>query len=81
MPLSSILMTFTMPEQMSNGWMSVFWLLPLTLSIAVTYKATKVSRIETVPFIRECVLLFGSILVFMLVAALILFAVAWLITG
>jgi len=44
-------------------------LLPLVASIAVVYKATKVYKVRPYPFLRESAVLFGSILVFILVAA------------
>ncbi len=75
-----ILLTFTVPENVGNGPLSMLWLLPLTMSIAVVYKATKVPRIEVKSFVRECVLLFVSVLVFMVVAAVVLFGIAYLIT-
>jgi len=77
----SMLLTFTAPEPLSNGPWSMLWLLPLTVSIAVVYKATKVRRIEPWPFIKDCALLFASVMVFMLAAALVLFAAAYLITA
>ncbi|HEX42150.1 MAG TPA: hypothetical protein ENN81_08830 [Phycisphaerales bacterium] len=76
-----ILLTFTVPQTVGNGPLSMLWLLPLTVSIAVVYKATKVQRIEPWPFVKDCALLFASVMVFMLVAALVLFAVAYLITA
>ncbi len=76
-----ILLTFTAPEAIGNGPLSMLWLLPLTVAIAVVYKATKVQRIEPGPFVKECALLFASVVVFMLVAALVLFAAAYLITA
>lgn len=43
--------------------------LPLIAVIAVVYKATKLEKLEFWPFLRESVLLFGSILVFMVLTA------------
>lgn len=59
---------------------STLWLLPLVASIVVVYKATKVHRIRAYPFLKESALLFGSILVFIVAAALILYVVAWVVT-
>ena len=75
-----ILANFTTPERIGVTGMSMFWLLPLALSIAVVYKATKVREVRAANFIKESVLLFGSIVVFMVVTALVLYALAWLIT-
>lgn len=75
-----LLANFTVPEEIGVNPQSMLWLLPLVAAIAVVYKATKVSKIKAGSFIRETVLLFGSIVVFMVVTALVLYAVAWLIT-
>lgn len=76
----SILANFLSPERIGTNPQSILWLLPLVLSIAVVYKATKVPTIKASHFIKESVLLFGSIIVFMLVTALVLYALARLIT-
>jgi len=75
-----LLANFTVPENIGVNPQSMLWLLPLVASIAVVYKATKVPKIKAVSFIRESAVLFGSIVVFMVVTALVLCAVAWLIT-
>lgn len=75
-----LLANFTVPENVGVTPQSMLWLLPLVAAIAVVYKATKVSKIKTGSFIRECVVLFGSIVVFMIVTALVLCVAAWLIT-
>jgi hypothetical protein len=75
-----ILADFTTPERIGVTPLSMFWLLPLALSIAVVYKATKVREVRAVNFIKESVILFGSIVVFMLITAVVLFGIAWLVT-
>lgn len=77
---SMILATFTAPEKISVTPLSTLWLLPLALSISVVYKATKVSSVRALNFIKESVVLFGSIVVFMLITAVALLAFAWLVT-
>jgi hypothetical protein len=57
----------------------MLWLLPLAMAVAVVYKATKVEKIEPVSFIKEAVVLFGSIVVFIVAAALVLLTLSWLI--
>ncbi len=76
----AIAATFTQPARIGTTPASMLWLLPLVASIAITYKATKVPAISTTNFIKEVVLLFGSIVVFMAVIAVGLYTVAWLIT-
>jgi len=72
--------SFTKPENIGTTAASMLWLLPLIASIAVTYKATKVPDIKAADFIKEVVLLFGSIVVFMAVIAVGLYGVERLIT-
>ena len=75
-----ILANFTMPERVGVTGLSMLWLLPLALSIAVVYKATKVREVRAVNFIKESVVLFASIVVFMLITAVVLLGFAWLVT-
>ncbi|GAF74301.1 unnamed protein product, partial [marine sediment metagenome] len=60
---------------------SMLWLLPLAAAIAIIYKATKLPTITAGNFIKEAAILFGSIIVFIIIAALTLHSLAWLITG
>lgn len=73
-----ILANFTMPERIGVTGLSMFWLLPLALSIAVVYKATKVREVRAANFIKESALLFGSIVVFMFITAVVLLGIAWI---
>jgi hypothetical protein len=79
-PMIHILASFTTPMRINTDPASMLWLIPLVASIAIVYKATKVHRIRLILFIRESAVLFGSIMVFILVAALILYGIAWLVT-
>lgn len=76
-----VMASFTAPEEIGTNPQSMLWLLPLTVAIAVVYKATKLSTITVSNFIKETAALFGSIIVFMAIIALALYAMAWLITG
>ncbi|MEN6333426.1 MAG: hypothetical protein ABFE01_04140 [Phycisphaerales bacterium] len=76
-----LLASFTTPMRVGTDPASMLWLLPLTAAIAIVYKATKVARIQSWPFVRETAGLFGSIIVFIVVAAVILYALAWIVTG
>ena len=73
--------TFTSPENIGTNPQSMLWLLPLTVAIAVVYKATKVPKIKAVDFIKESTLLFGSIVFFMAITGVILYIIAWLTIG
>ncbi len=72
--------TFTTPEKISSNPQSLLWLLPLVAAIAIVYKATKVPKIKFAHFLKEAMILFGSIVIFMFITALALCALAWLIT-
>jgi hypothetical protein len=76
----SVIATFTVPERISVTPYSMLWLLPLVAAIAIVYKATKIPKIKARHFIKEVTVLFGSIVVFMLIAAVVLYVLAWLIT-
>ncbi len=76
-----VIATFTAPEKFGASPRSMLWLLPLAAAIAIIYKATKVPTITAGNFIKEAAILFGSIIVFIMIAALALHAFAWLITG
>lgn len=74
-----LIATFTAPEQIRTNPQSILWLLPLVAAIAVTYKATKIPDITAGVFLKEAAILFGSIVVFIIITALILYALTWLI--
>jgi len=77
---SFVLATFTTPENIGVTSQSMLWLLPLVAAISVVYKTTKLPKIKFVHFLKESVVLFGSIVIFMAITALVLVAFAWLIT-
>ena len=78
--MNPIVATFTAPEHIGTDPGSVLWVLPLAASIAVVYKATKVSKVAPRVFVKESALLFGSIIVFIVVAAVILYGLTWIVT-
>ena len=75
-----VMATFTTPENISVNPKSMLWLLPLVAAISIVYKTTKLPKIRFVHFVKESVVLFGSIVIFMAITALILVAFAWLVT-
>ena len=75
-----VMSTFTTPENISVNPKSMLWLLPLVAAISVVYKTTKLPKIRFAHFVKESVILFGSIVVFMAITALVLVAFAWLVT-
>ncbi|MGB7581436.1 MAG: hypothetical protein WBL85_03185 [Sedimentisphaerales bacterium] len=78
---ADIMAQFRVPEEIGTNPRSLLLVLPLLAAIAVVYKATKVPKVTVGNFLKETILLFGSIFVFMVVTALVLAAVAWLIIG
>ena len=75
-----IMATFTAPEKIGVTPHSMLWLLPLVAAISIVYKTTKLPKIRFTNFLKESVVLFGSIVIFMAITALILVALTWLIT-
>lgn len=71
---------FTVPMRIGVNPQSVLWLLPLVASISIVYKATKIPKIQAFNFLKEVIILFASIIVFMFVTAVVLYVLAWLIT-
>lgn len=78
--LDATIASFTIPENIGTEPTALLWVLPLAASIAVTYKATKLPSIKALNFIKESAILFGSIVVFIVTSALVLYVAAWLIS-
>jgi hypothetical protein len=74
-----LLASFTAPEQIGTTPLSMLWLFPLAASIAIVYKTIKLEKITMLFFLREVIVLFGSIIIFMALTAVVLSALAWLI--
>jgi hypothetical protein len=73
--------SLTAPEEIGTTPQSMLWLLPLAAAVAVVYKATKMPEITAAGFLKETAALFGSIILFVTVTALVLHVAAWLISG
>ncbi|MHC4645705.1 MAG: hypothetical protein ACYTBJ_09380 [Planctomycetota bacterium] len=76
----TLIASFSTAESLGTNPSLVLWLLPLAASIAIVYKATKLPTIKAANFIKEAAILFGSILVFIIISALVLHALTWLVT-
>jgi hypothetical protein len=79
MTSSIILAIFALPEKIGVNPQSMLWLLPLVASISIVYKATKIPAIKFASFFKEVIILFGSIVIFMIFTAVVLYALAWLL--
>ena len=77
MAASFILASFMQPEMIGINPQSMLWLLPLIAAISIVYKVTKVHTIRFFSFAKEVIVLFGSITIFMLMTAAILYVFAW----
>jgi len=75
-----IMAAFTSPENIGTDPKSMLWLLPITTAVAVVYKATKLQTITWKNFIKEVTTLIGSIAVFLIITALVLYVFAWFTT-
>jgi len=73
--------SLTAPEEIGTTQQSMLWLLPLAAAVAIVYKATRLPEITAGSFLKETVALFGSIILFIAVTALVLHTAAWLISG
>ena len=76
---SSILASFSQPETIGVNPQSMLWILPLVVAISIVYKTTKIETIKFFPFVREVIVLFGTIVVFMIITALTLYGIEWLL--
>lgn len=66
----------TEPLDVPTRPVSLLWALPISLAIAVVYKAIKLEDLGTKVFLREVTLLFVTIVGFLVVVALALLGVA-----
>jgi hypothetical protein len=73
-----LLASFTAPENITVNPQSMLWMLPLAAAVAVIYKATKLPKITFRIFLRESIVLFTSIVVFIITIIAVLWFVTWL---
>ena len=76
---AQIIATFISPMNIATTPQGLLWIMPLALSISVAYKAMKLPKITSLNFIKETTGLFLSIVVFMALIGLLLFAFDWLV--
>jgi hypothetical protein len=81
MMLTALLIaSFTSPMRIPTSPQASLWIIPLMIAIVVVYKTTKLSEITARKFVKETTGLFLSILVFIVLTALVLHAIAYLIS-
>jgi hypothetical protein len=76
-----VLAGFMAPVYIGTTAKALLLALPLIAVIAVVYKAIKVEEIKFVSFLRESIILFGSIMAFMIITAVIIFAIMKVVVG
>ena len=79
--LGYILAGFWAPMRIGTNETSLLLALPLIAVIAVAYKATKLNEIKLLQFTSQCLVLFGSIVVFMALIAVGLYIVVRITVG
>jgi hypothetical protein len=72
--------TFSSPELIRANPQAMLWLLPLAAAVAIVYKATKLHTFTAGTFVKETALLFVSIVGFIIITALVLYALVWAIS-
>jgi hypothetical protein len=78
--ISAIIGAFTSPIDIPTNPMSTLWMFPLLLAISIVYKATKMRVLFVRKFVREVVILFGTISVFMVFLGVALILLVKLLT-
>ncbi|MBN1125050.1 MAG: hypothetical protein JXA82_08580 [Sedimentisphaerales bacterium] len=68
----SILAGFMAPIEIHTDWRSMLWMFPLLASIAIIYKATKMRVLFWKRFVREVVVLFLTVSLFMIAVGIVL---------
>ena len=79
--ISIVAFLFAQPLQVPTRPASLLWALPICMSIAVVYKAIKLEQFKGGLFLREVLLLFGTIVGFLVLVALGLLVIAYLTVG
>ncbi|OHB59393.1 MAG: hypothetical protein A2173_11700 [Planctomycetes bacterium RBG_13_44_8b] len=69
------------PEHIGTTAKALLLALPLLAVIAIVYKATKLDEIKFASFLKAVVILFGSILVFMILTAATIYVIIKLTIG
>ncbi len=77
----NILASFTAPEMMGTNPGNVIWMYPLLLTVAVIYKATKLRVLFIGKFIKEVVVLFLTLSVFLTIAMVALIFLVQFLTS
>ena len=75
-----ILAGFTAPIHIGTNPAAMLWMFPLLASVAIVYKATRMKVIFPIKFIKEVVILFATMSIMMILAAVALYILATILT-
>ncbi|MBN1817984.1 MAG: hypothetical protein JW828_11540 [Sedimentisphaerales bacterium] len=70
--IAPILAGFLAPIKIGTDWQCMLWMFPLLASISIIYKATKMRVLFWKRFVREVVVLFFTVSLFMIAVAVVL---------
>jgi len=70
---------FTQPTYLPTHIITQLWVLPICLSIALVYKAIKLEDFKPELFVREVILLFFTIVGFLIIVAVGLYLISRLV--
>ncbi|MFC1783381.1 hypothetical protein ACFL02_07320 [Planctomycetota bacterium] len=70
---------FTQPTYLPTHFITQLWVLPICLSIALVYKAIKLEPFKPSLFVREVLLLFVTIVGFLILVAVCLYVIAQIV--
>ena len=70
---------FTQPTYLPTHIITQLWVLPICLSIALVYKAIKLEDFKPALFVREVILLFFTIVGFLILVAVGLYLISRLV--
>lgn len=73
--------SFTSPVHIGTDPVMMLWMFPLLAAIAIIYKATKMRVLFWGRFVREVLILFATLIGFMLTAIIVLNLITWLATS
>jgi len=70
---------FAQPTYLPTHIITQLWILPICLSIALVYKAIKLEDFQPALFVREVILLFATIVGFLILVAIVLYLISRLV--
>lgn len=78
---TSLLAGFTTPLEIGTTSLSMLWMFPLLVSIAVVYKTTRLRILFLKQLFVESLILFLTLSGFMILAGIVLNLIVWLATS